>query len=607
MHRTSHVSHVGGLAAGATFGGLVVGLAEGLYRHVDLAYAALLYGAIWAIVASLMALALGRVTRRPPNGLLTAGIAISLGLSLLVLGRFTIYRDIYLEVPGKALPALFIALALSSIAVIPVLMFSSSFRKHFIPRFAHSPGWWTVPVATVVLFGFMTLTGDDDVAVKAPDAHAMRGQGVVLVVVDALRADMLGAYGAPKHRDQDASPAFDAWAAGGRRYSDMSAQASWTKPCVASLLTARHVSGHDTMSKVAVLPEGLPTIASVLHDAGIKTAAVQTNYNLEQGYGFDHGFDTYEYLPPARYLGAPARANRLAAYSVYRMIRERLPLLSRESKHFYRDGGVVAQHAFKALEPIGNDSFLLYLHYMDAHDPYFAIDGSSYARVATPHPDLASAPDLRDAYRDGVRRWDDFFAELLRGLEARGLKDRVLVIVTADHGEEFAEHGGFWHGTTLYEEQLHVPFVMAGDGVSAAVDSTLARQIDIAPTVLGFYGVTAPASWEGRNLRGDGEPVNASMAEEDHEGNVLSAVRQGTRKLILANDGNPRGLAPVELYSLASDPGETQVLHDDVQADALRMSLDRLRSDAKRGGAASATRPVDAAVEAELRALGVVK
>jgi arylsulfatase A-like enzyme len=603
----TRMSRVGGLAAGMTIGGLVIGLAEGIYRSVELAYAALLYGAIWGAIGVGVALLLGRFSRRPRPGLLTLGLATSLGLSTLVLVRFIVYRDIYVEAPDKALTSLFIAVAAAAIAVIPVLWFSNSFRKHFMPRYEHAVGWWAAPIVVIVAFFIMVLTGDDDVAVKAPDAHMMHGQGVVLVVVDALRADMLGAYGAAKHRDQDASPAFDAWVAGGRRYSDMSAQASWTKPCVASLMTSRHVSGHNTMSKVAVLPQALPTIASVLHDAGVKTAAVQTNYNLEQGYGFDHGFDSYEYLPPARYLGAPPRANRLAAYNVYRMIREKAPLVSRRPENFYRDGGVVAQHAFKALETVGNDTFFLYLHYMETHDPYFAIDGTSFARVATPHPDPATAPDLRDAYRDGVRRWDGFFADLLRGLEARGLKDRVRVIVTADHGEELAEHGGFWHGTTLYEEQLHVPLAMAGPGVSAGVDETLARQIDVAPTVLGFLGVTVPASWEGRNLRGDGEPVKASMAEEDHEGNVLSSVREGPRKLILANDANPRGLAPVELYDLAHDAAEAKVLRDDVQVDALRMTLDRLKSDAKRGGAASATRPVDAAVESELRSLGYVK
>ncbi len=550
---------------------------------------------------------IGRFARRPRAGLLASGLALSLGVSTFALVRFIVYRDVFVEAPGKSAQSWVIAATAAAIAVIAIIWFASSFRKHFMPRYAHSPGWWVVPAVTLVAFGIMVLSGDDDVAIKAPEAHMMRGQGVVLVVVDALRADMLGAYGAAKHRDQDASPAFDTWAATGRRFSDMSSQASWTKPCVASIMTSRHVSGHDTMSKVAVLPQALPTIASAAHDAGVKTAAVQTNYNLEQGYGFDHGFDSYEYLPPARYLGAPPRANRLAAYNVYRMIREKMPLVSRQPENFYRDGGMVAQHAFKALETVGNDTFFLYLHYMETHDPYFAIDGTSFARVATPHPDPATAPDLRDAYRDGVRRWDGFFAELLKGLEARGLKDRVRVIVTADHGEELAEHGGFWHGTTLYEEQLHVPFVMSGDGVSVGVDTTLARQIDIAPTVLGFLGVTVPASWEGRNLRGDGEPVKTSMAEEDHEGNVLSSVREGTRKLIVANDANPRGLAPIELYDLAHDPGEAKVLRDDVQVDALRQTLDRIKSDAKRGGAASAIRPVDAAVESELRSLGYVK
>src|SRR5262249_48000432 len=144
----------------------------------------------------------------------------------------------------------------------------------------------------------------------------------------------------------------------------------------------------------------------------------------------------------------------------------------------------------------------------------------------TPSPELETAGALRDAYRDGVRRWDGWFAELLAGLAARGLTDRVQIVVTADHGEELGEHGGFWHGTTLYEEQLHVPLAMRGPNIAAGVDESPARQIDVAPTILGLYGIPAPESWEGRDLRGDVLAPRATLAEENHEGNVLASVRQ---------------------------------------------------------------------------------
>ena len=601
------LNRVGGLAAGTTLGGLVVGAAEAAYRDVELVYAALLYGALWAIAGGLLALVVAGLFRRTPPGLITSGAALALGASVFILTRFILFRDVYHEAPDKSLTALGLAVAAGVAAVVPVLWLSNWVRQRFVSRGARSSVWWVVPLSALAAFGIAAVTGRDDGLATAPDAHTLSGKGVILVVVDALRADMLGAYGGSAHRGAAPSPAFDAWAAGGARYSDMSAQASWTKAAVASIMTSRHPTGHDTMSKVAVLPPSLPTVASVLADAGVKTGAVVTNYNLEEGYGFDHGFGTYRYLPPARYLGAPPRANRLAAYNVYRMLREKLLTGAREEKHFYRDGAAVNAEAFRLLEAIGNDTFFLYLHYMEPHDPYFAVDGASYARVSTPYPDVSAAGAMRDAYRDGILRWDGHFAALLRGLAARGLEDNVRVIVTADHGEEFADHGGFWHGTTLYEEQLHVPLAMRGEGVTAGVQSALARQIDIAPTVLGFFGVAAPELWEGRDLRSQTPAPTRSLAEEDHEGNVLASVRDNGKKLIVANPGNPRGLGTSEIYDLRTDAFERKPLTDEASAKTLTTSLEDLKRDAKRGGASSATRPLDSNVESELRSLGYVK
>ncbi len=597
----------GGLAAGTTLGGLAVGVAEGAYRGVELAYSGMFYAALWALAGIGVALITARVFARTPPGLITAGAAFALVSSTIVLVRFILLRDIYLEAPGKGLAAIAWGLAAGVGMLFPVLMASNWLRRRIFSRFARSPAWWALPFVALAAFGIRAVSGQDDDAAQPAPPHTLRGEGTILVVVDALRADMLGAYGATAHRDAAPSPAFDAWVSQGLRFDDVSAHASWTKAAVASIMTSRHATGHDTMSKVAVLPQTLPTIAKTLADAGVKTGAVVTNYNLEEGYGFDNGFAEYRYLPPARYLGAPARANRLAAYNVYRVMREKLFTAGRSPKDFFRDGGMVNAHAFDILDDIGDEKFFLYLHYMEPHDPYFAVDGASFARVSLPNPPLELAGAMRDAYRDGVKRWDGYFGDLLQGLAARGLTDRVRIVVTADHGEEFGEHGGFWHGTTLYEEQLRVPLAMRGPGITTGTDPHLARQIDVAPTIAGFHAVSVPPTWEGRDLRSDGPAPAAALAEENHEGNVLSSVRQAGRKLIVANDGNPRGLAPVELYDLNADPGERKILRDDATTLTLTTALERLKREAKRGGAESTVRPVDAAVESELRALGYVK
>jgi arylsulfatase A-like enzyme len=260
------------------------------------------------------------------------------------------------------------------------------------------------------------------------------------------------------------------------------------------------------------------------------------------------------------------------------------------------------------LDRIGDSSFFLWLHYMEPHDPYFDIDGNSYAKVSDPHPPVAWQDRMRQAYRDDVHRFDKALGELLDAIDARGISERTTVIVVADHGEEFADHGGFYHGVTLYEEQLHVPLVIAGPGVTPAVDTSLAQQIDIAPTVLARFAVEAPAAWEGRDLLGDSEPPASTLAEENHEGNVLASVRTGDMKLILANEDNPRGLPPEALFDLAADPGEQTNLAGASPAVAeLRDELLDLKTAAQSGAAKADAIEMDEERREELRSLGYIK
>jgi arylsulfatase A-like enzyme len=137
-----------------------------------------------------------------------------------------------------------------------------------------------------------------------------------------------------------------------------------------------------------------------------------------------------------------------------------------------------------------------------------------------------------------------------------------MIIVTSDHGEEFGEHGGFWHGTTLYDEQVHVPLVvrLPGGEASGTTITDWVRHVDVAPTILRFAGTRAPEGMQGGDLFSAGRrPV---FAEEDHEGNRLVSVRvpgengQADYKLIIANEGNPRGLPGTELFDVTRDPRE---------------------------------------------------
>jgi arylsulfatase A-like enzyme len=257
-------------------------------------------------------------------------------------------------------------------------------------------------------------------------------------------------------------------------------------------------------------------------------------------------------------------------------------------ENFYQDAHVVDQHVEAWLGSKPPEPFFLFVHYMDPHDPYFEIpyNGRGIARVSTPDPPAAERDELHQLYMEGVRYHDHYLGELFDRLKAQGLSDRSIVAVTADHGEAFHEHGGWWHGTTLYEEALHVPLIIkrASEPEPGHVRSDLARSLDIAPTLVAAAGVPPASTFQGIDLF-TGTVNEPLLAEEDLEGNKLTSLRSGDWKLIAANPGNPRGLAPHELYDLATDPTERSNVASDQSgrvADLLAQ-LDQMKARIARG------------------------
>jgi arylsulfatase A-like enzyme len=199
----------------------------------------------------------------------------------------------------------------------------------------------------------------------------------------------------------------------------------------------------------------------------------------------------------------------------------------------------------------------------------------------------------------------------MQQLKLRGLYDDMTIVVTSDHGEEFQEHGGFWHGTTLYDEALHVPLFikLPGNKLPGTTVQHFVQSIDLMPSLLRIASLPVPRGVQGQDIF---NPHTSVFAEESHEGNVLQALRLqragSTVKLIEANPGNPRKLAPLELYRVDQDPGE-QVNLVQEQPELLDLTQKALHVEAKDAAAGRATqRSVDitsdpATVE-RLRALG---
>ncbi len=546
---------------------------------------------------------------------------LGFGACLIPFGLFVVLfrlrRDVYLE---QMPPLGVIALVLIAAALLLLLILGPA--KRLLDPIAVR---LTTPLAPIALYlvgvfglgGLLSLAFSPERA-EATDRTSISAAleakpNIILVMVDTLRADQLSCYGGPVE-----TPNLCRLAEDGTIYQGFS-HASWTKPATASLLTSTLPSTHVAMSKPASLSDDLVLIPEALKTAGYTTGGIVSNVNLAESFGFAQGYDDYYYLGPDYLFGARESSSKLIVYQLGRQLA--LGLFGGDEvrfNDFYQDSEVVNDVAFDWLERRKQDRFFLFLHYMDPHDPYFEhpYNGVGIARVSLPEPEPEPemAERLQALYRGEIAYLDRNFGHLLARLEALGLYDETAIVLTSDHGEEFAEHGGFWHGLTLYDEQIHVPLVVKwprrAERPARGAESGVARLIDVGPTLLGLADVPVPDTMQGIDLR---TPFSARLekdrqvfSEEDHEGNVLWSLRTEDEKLIVANAGNPRGLPERAYFDVSSDPLE-QDPYPDPEAEARLEEMAELQRRAAEGEAVEGGAvEMDLATCQRLMALGYV-
>lgn len=447
----------------------------------------------------------------------------------------------------------------------------------------------SAPVARVVLPAGLLAAAVAGLLALRPVRLARRSRAsrpnILLITVDALRADAVGALGA----GPGATPELDRMAREGALFTRAQSASSWTLPSIASIQTGRFVPGHGVSSRRPVLPPGVPTVATRLAGCGYATGAVVSSTFTRSAFGFDHGFDVYdeEISPDWKRLLAPRAVHRLGLFRT---------ALARVDE---RNAAETVDAAERLMGGRSPEPFFVWLHLFDPHPPYAPpAPWGSAARAAVRSPwdgrigplvevgDGRRAPPsraeverLRALYAAEVAYADHEIGRLRAFLESRGLWERTAVVVTADHGDAFLEHGRLVHGD-VYQEILRVPLLVrypprvpAGARVDAVV-----RTVDVAPTLTHLAG--CEAAWpDGEDLLplvgGGGGGHRAARADQDaHEEELL--VRRTRRallvwpeKLILSGD------APPELYDLSSDPGETRNLAPEApsRVDALARRL----------------------------------
>ena len=494
-------------------------------------------------------------------------------------------------------------------------------------------GQWTAIISGVAAFVLIIVAGALFGAMRPPVAKPLdftpvagaKGPNIIMIAVDTLRADYLKAY---NPNAAAITPAIDALRKDSVSFTRCFAQSSWTKASFATIFTGKYPETHGAFEKSAILSSDNVTFPEILQKYGYYTQGFCNNPNIADTYNYGQGFVEYEYLSPRYFLFANQSAEKMVLYKVLRQVISKVlikvPGGGINVKDFYQPAEVVTQKAEQWLDSEHRPKdapFFLFLHYMDPHDPY--VDhtkrGVGYARVnlGVDMDPVEWKDKLQKAYIGEIEYADTYIGKLIDDLKKRGLYDNSIIVFTADHGEEFHEHGGWWHGLSLYDEQIGIPlmFKLPQNQQAGAECKFLARHVDVGPTLAEFANADPK---EAVDAKMQGEPLftkDISAPAKDvtggyiyshlnFEGIELRAVRTPVYKIIHSNE-NKRHYKPVELYDVSKDPGEQKNLAG--TGDAEEQKLGDILDSMRKYAAENAQKPeykMDSEAQERLNAIG---
>jgi len=296
-----------------------------------------------------------------------------------------------------------------------------------------------------------------------------------------VRADYLGCYG----HDRPTSPHIDALAGRSVVFERALSPASWTLPAMASMLTGLYGESHGVLHTNQRLDGRFTTFVELFASAGYTTAAVVSGTFTDSFWGFDQGFDEYDDLGMVIDDEAGG-STEIAAMEQHAHKRITSP--------------AVTDRALAFLERNADRRFLLLAHYFDPHQDYMPHPGLSQrfgprpaalASFGKHDPDPSATARLRGAYEAEIAFTDQELGRLLARLDQAPLRDHVVVVISADHGEEFYERQWLGHGNSLFNELVHVPLILHVPGVPARRVSDPVSSLDLAPTLLELCGLPA--------------------------------------------------------------------------------------------------------------------
>jgi arylsulfatase A-like enzyme len=558
---------------------------------------------------------------------------VGAGLNALFLSLFlvAVYRVGTADSARSAVDRLggvgFFFFVLSSTVVVYFL-----YRHGLLPALARSRTFRHVAAAGLVLSITGTLAvmlrgegrksiGPAGTAPSPAQAGGREADNLLLITIDTQRSDHVGCYrGVPVD-----TPNIDRLAREGVRFESCIAQVPTTLPSHTTIMTATYPTFHRVRTNHGYrVRDSLDTLAEVLRDRGYRTAAFVSAFVLDTRFGLDQGFDLYDCDLGHQSLLFTGLMKRTLSSMAWRA------LFSMGERPTDRVAGETTERALRWLDHVSSGPFFLWIHYFDPHSPYDPPPPYRSRYLDEVEPGLegtvsvvtlggtrsiprASLEVEKARYRGEVTYTDHNIGILLEELRRKGVLDHTLVVLTADHGESFAENDYYGHGKMLNPPSIRVPLIFRRPGVLPAgrTVSGISRSVDIMPTILDCLGIEGPEAMQGESLlpyirSGEALPDRAvyceTMTPPIDELKRVGLI-QGGWKYVTA----PRGDFEA-LYRLSDDPGETRNLAaiETAKRDEMRARLTEMLIETSSAEEAERIHLDDDAVSA-LRALGYVQ
>jgi len=478
------------------------------------------------------------------------------------------------------------------------------------------PGWWEVAIPAgsarrprqlaftaehVRKSGEVIPPADDAVpwvALASPRIsrarQSSRRRVLIWISQDTVRADHLNSFGYERQTAPNFTRRAEEWVT----FERAMAPASWTLPSMISQFTSLYPSFHGggLAERARDLRADHPSIFELLADAGFTVLGVSANEFISARFHTADGFD-------ALWFDTEQQAS------------------------------TTNELALAALNEWAGGDLALFVHYMDPHAPYSPPEPffSSFADRDYPrrahqwvfndfdqfeHSD-ADVRQLKDLYDGELAYTDSAIESLLGELGGRGLLDDAVIVYSADHGEEFQEHGGWGHGRSLFEEVLHVPFALRVPGIAPRRVGDLVNLIDLAPTVLEALGIEPPATYAGTSLiplmKGAALPERLLFSETERTPDASHhlAIRSGHLKYVAVTTPSEGGGPPIvqreSLYDLEKDPGERDPVETGPELEPFRKRVEEFLLRASREVEAGPAIELSEEEQERLRALGYIR